>query len=116
MPSEVEIKTANRRAYKRAWMAKKRQSARAARGEAIELFLPHQLMADLRRRKPKGVGLAQWLVVELRHKVAKTPEPVSAVSVTVAVSANDRNKPCPCGCGKKAKNCSSRTAEAVSPT
>lgn len=119
-PMDAEAKAAHRRAYKRNWMAKKRRSVRAARGEAIELFLPHQLAADLRRRKPKGVGLAQWLVVELRHKVAKTPapepEPVAAASAVTAVSAAERNKPCPCGCGRKAKHCTSRTAEAVSKT
>ncbi len=115
---DTEAKAAHRRAYKRNWMAKKRRSVRAARGEAIELFLPHQLAADLRRRKPKGVGLAQWLVVELRHKVAKAqaPEPAKASSSGAALSASERNKPCPCGCGQKAKNCRSRTAETVSPT
>lgn len=117
-PMDTEAKAAQRRAYKRNWMAKKRRSVRASRGEAIELFLPHQLAADLRRRKPKGVGLAQWLVVELRHKVAKTPEPEPATASRsgAALSASDRNKPCPCGCGQKAKNCRSRTAETVSPT
>jgi len=109
-----EAKAAHRRAYKRNWMAKKRKAAKAARGVAIELFLPHQLEADLRRRKPKGVGLAQWLVVELRHKVAKAvaqkpqPEPVAAPILAAA----DRNKPCPCGCGKKAKNCTGSAAAA----
>jgi hypothetical protein len=103
-----EAKAAHRRAYKRNWMAKKRRAAKAARGVVIELFLPHQLEADLRRRKPKGVGLAQWLVIELRHKVAKTskPEPVRSEPVAAA----DRNKPCPCGCGRKAKNCAGRGA------
>lgn len=105
---ETEDKAARRRAYKRNWMAKKRRSVRAARGEAIELFLPHQLVADLRRLKPKGVGLAQWLVVELRHKVAKTPQGAEPSSRPEAISAADRNKPCPCGCGRKAKHCQNR--------
>jgi hypothetical protein len=94
---DTEAKAAQRKAYKRDWMAKKRRSVRAARGEAIEVFLPHKLAADLRRLKPKGMGLSQWLVAELRHKVAASP--------VVAVSAADRNKPCPCGCGAKLKNC-----------
>jgi len=104
---ETEDKAARRRAYKRNWMAKKRRSVRAARGEAIELFLPHQLVADLRRLKPKGVGLAQWLVVELRHKVAKAagPEPAGGPA---SMSGAERNRPCPCGCGRKAKLCQNR--------
>ncbi len=103
METAVEDKRALRRAYNRRWMAKRRQAIRAERGERIELFLPRQLVADLRKVKPKGVGLRQWLVVALRHKVAKTskPEPVRPEPVAAA----DRNKPCPCGCGAKAKNC-----------
>lgn len=106
--TEMEDKKALRRAYKRRWMAKRRQTIRAEKGEAIELFLPRQLAADLRKVKPKGVGLRQWLVVELRHKVAKASpmQPQEATAIQPQpVSAADRNKPCPCGCGAKAKNC-----------
>jgi hypothetical protein len=89
-------------------MAKRRRAIKAKGFEEIRLDLPHRLAADLRKVKPKGVGLRQWLVVELRHKVAKTaPTQPEAPTATQPqpVSAVDRNKPCPCGCGAKAKNC-----------
>jgi hypothetical protein len=116
-PMDTETKAAHRRAYKRSWMAKKRRSVRAARGEEIRLFLPHQLAADLRRRKPSHLGLAQWLVIELRHKVAKTAAaPESKPEPVVTFAAADRNKPCLCGCGKKAKNCTGSAAAAATGT
>ena len=112
METGAEIKATNRRIYKRAWMAKRRRKLKAEGGEEVRLFLPHQLVADLRKRKPKGVGLRQWLVVQLRHKVAKDaepePSPESSKPEPVRpepVAAADRNKPCPCGCGAKLKNC-----------
>ena len=109
METETEAaKKAHRRAYKRNWMAKRRRAIKAKGFEEIRLDLPHRLAADLRKRKPKGVGLRQWLVVELRHKVAKDPRPEEVQPEPVRpepVAAADRNKPCPCGCGAKAKNC-----------
>lgn len=110
MDKAAEIKETNRRIYKRAWMARHRRKLKAEHGEEVRLFLPHRLATDLRRLKPKGVGLRQWLVVELRHKVAKTPEDAEPSSMPEPISAADRNKPCPCGCGRKAKHCPNRAA------
>ena len=54
------------------------------------------------------LGLRQWLVVELRHKVAKDSAAQTGLKTqaqTASIGGADRNKPCPCGCGQKAKNC-----------
>lgn len=100
---DTDPQTAKRRAYKTQWQARKRREIQRARGETVELFLPWQLLADLRQLKPKGASLKQWLVVELRHKVAKTAMPTAPASAPIIGA--DRNKPCPCGCGRKAKHC-----------
>lgn len=112
MDKAAEIKETNRRIYKRAWMAKRRRKLKAERGEEVRLFLPTQLASDLRKLKPKGVGLRQWLVVQLRHKVAKdspaqTQQPQTSKPPERAnpPKGADRNKPCPCGCGRKTKDC-----------
>lgn len=102
---DTDPKTAKRRAYKTQWQARKRRAIKRARGETVELFLPRQLLADLRQLKPKGASLKQWLVVELRHKVAKTATPTPAAPAAAPINGADRNKPCPCGCGRKVKQC-----------
>ena len=92
---------ANRREYQRRWMAAKRKAVREARGvEKLTLVLPKALLADLRARKPYGLGLKQWLVVFLRESLrgSASIKPDRGASIP-------RNSPCPCGSGKKFKAC-----------
>ena len=112
---DIEAKAEHRRAYKRNWARKRRRAIKAVGFEEVRLDLPHRLAADLRKRKPKGVGFRQWLVVELRHKVAKDsgtelekvnePQPPQPQQRPNPPKGADRNKPCTCGCGRKVKDC-----------
>ncbi|MBE2179641.1 MAG: hypothetical protein IAE97_04140 [Chthoniobacterales bacterium] len=73
-----------RRAYKTAWQREKRAKVKADRGEEVTLFLPRKLSRDLRATKPKGLALNQWLVAELRHKVATKTAPPEVPQQPVA--------------------------------
>jgi len=98
---EEATKAAKRKEYQRAWMAKKRAALKASRGvEEIRLTLPKALAADLRAKKPFGLGLRQWLPVFLRQSLrgADSIKPDRPVS-------QPRNSPCSCGSGKKFKSC-----------
>ena len=117
---------ANRKEYQRRWMAAKRKAVRDARGvEKLSLVLPKALLADLRARKPKGLGLTQWLPQFLRESLqgpaspnltgrsspakrasaarANSPKPDEPVSVP-------RNARCPCGSGRKFKACCGKSS------
>ena len=100
----LEEKKAVRKEYQRRWMAKKRKALKESRGvEEIKLALPKALAAELRAKKPKGLGLRQWLVVFLRESLKGGGG--EARQQKAILSGAARNAPCPCGSGRKAKAC-----------
>jgi uncharacterized protein YecA (UPF0149 family) len=105
-----------RRAYKRAWMARKRAAAREAT-EVVHVVVSRTLAAKLRALKPYGWGFGQFLGQWLRETLPNPPPikdkrglpavpPAPVVSpVRVTTGPND---PCPCRSGRKWKKCCGR--------
>ncbi len=112
-----------RRAYKRRWMAAKRQRMRAETGEPVTLDIPLAMAAKLRARKPYGWSFKQFLlrILSESNRLAEQPgkaagKPASIVSgadsgaravqpVLARPAVLGRNERCSCGSGRKFKRC-----------